>query len=337
MVWRTLFGFLFGYFILHPVAMVVFRWLDPRFAMLPSHADEHLLHPVAHSFQPEMAPMGIVFGLFVALIAAIDGYQRATIARQRDELAQQAALLLEHNERLVKLERTNRRTMQYMVHDFKTHLGAIIGFAEYLLERNNPPPDTRSTDSLLRIRRQASRMLGSVMDLLAFTKLQFSGELRLEEVTVGTLLQEATADLSLPLQNGCVEIGTGYVSCPSINVDSRMIVRVLVNLAFNALRHNPPGTHVMLDAESLGEGQEVVFSCVDDGRGIPADLMSVVLSKDGLGSDTEYRDSTGLGLAYCRAAVEAHGGRIWCESRGGQGARFYFTIPQQTGGPKDVT
>ncbi len=330
-------GLAFGLLILHPIAMVIFRWLDPRMAPQPPGAGAAtFLAPILRSFSPEMAPMGLVFGLFSAAIAVIDGFYRARVALQRDQLARQAEQLRLKHERLARLEQANRRQTLFMVHDFKGHLAAIGGFAELLLGRKDPAREQDEVDKLTRIRRQSSRMAGAVMDLLDIARLQESPALRREATPPSVLLEAAAADLSLPGGAGAVPLGPAHRDCPDVAVDRRLVERVLVNLALNALKHNPGGTRVVLDAGPAPDPSEVAFTCTDDGRGIPADAMASLFNEVGSGSLPEQEDSTGLGLAFCKAAVEAHGGRIWCESAVGRGARFTFTVPRTLKGDSHV-
>ncbi|TAM57000.1 MAG: hypothetical protein EPN53_00250 [Acidobacteria bacterium] len=342
----AVFGLAFGFAVLHPVSMIIFRWFDPRLSGSMTNPSESILTPFFHAFQPDMAPMGLVFGLFSAGIAVIDGVYRLRLARQRDRLAaqllvnrryrnellQQANLLRRQNERLSAMEEANRRHTRFMVHDFKGHLQTILGFSEVLLSKVKPEDDPSTTDALRRIRQQANKMSGAVMDLLEFSRLRESQQLQLRFVEVEGLVRESAADGCLPTHLGSVEVGPARASCPGVMADPDLLRRVLVNLAANALRHNRPGTRVVLDAEATPRG-EVVFSCTDDGQGVPPEIKERLFRDYARGDRSVDRESTGLGLAFCKAAVEAHGGRIWHESPGGQGARFLFTIPQ---GRKDI-
>ncbi len=339
-------GFAFGLAILHPVSMMIFHWLDPRLAASMTAHAKPIWAPLLRAFRPDMVPMGLVFGLFSAAIAVIDGTYRVRLARERDRLAAQlvvneryrdelmlqAGLLGRQNERLSAMEEANRRQTRFMVHDFKGHLQTILGFSELLLAKVSAGEDPSMTDALTRIRLQAHKMSGAVMDLLEFSRLRESPELQLRPVEVGPLLRESAADGCLPTHLGSVEVGPGATRCPGVTADPSLMRRVLVNLAANALKHNRPGTHVVLDAEA-GPLGEVVFSCTDDGQGLAPEVKDSLFQDFASGDRSTDRESTGLGLAFCKAAVEAHGGRIWCESPGSQGARFFFTIPQ---GRKDI-
>lgn len=290
--------------------------------------------------------MGTVFALFTAIIVAIDGHYRRALAGERDRLAHQLAAnerlraelemhadaLRRQNETLKRLEQTNRRHTQFMVHDFKGHLQVIMGFSSILGQRPAVLTDVQSVEAVERIERQAARMNGAVHDLLDFARLQESPHLRLGRTPPSALLQRAAADVTLPSHLGCVSIGGRHGDCPEVLVDARLIERVLVNLAANALKHNRRGTRVELDASLDLGSRAVVFSCVDDGQGFSVEAQASLFRVFETGAEPATDDSTGLGLAFCRAAAEAHGGRIWCESSEGAGARFYFTIPLGPGG-----
>jgi signal transduction histidine kinase len=336
-LWHGATGFLFGFVALHPIAMVIFRWFDPRLApTMGDHGPASLLSPILHAFRPEMTAMGLVFGLFSAAIALIEGHYRGRLALQRDQLAQQAALLREKNEQLMRLEQANRRHTRFMVHDFKGHLAVIGGFAEVLLRKKTPTQEPAEVEALTRIQRQTQRMAGAVMDLLEVARLERSPALRREQTAVRTLLETAAADVALPPHLGKVEVGSRHLDCPGVMVDTRIIERVLVNLASNALKHNRPGTRVVLDVQPTPESGEIAFTCADNGRGLSDAAQATLFKEFGTRDSTDYEDSTGLGLAFCKKAVEAHGGRIWCESSEGQGTRFIFTIPLEPKGASNV-
>jgi signal transduction histidine kinase len=326
LAWPATAGLLFGYVVLHPVSMVVFQWLDPRIAAAAADEAGHLLGPITHSFHVGMLPMGLVFGVIGALIAVFYGRHRLMLTAQRDRLAEQAALLRRQNKELARLELANRRTTQFMAHDFKSALGCITGFAGQLLQQPGLREDTDVGEALVCIRRQAHRIMGSVVDLLEFARVRERGARRMKPVSVTDLLQEVVGDFSLPAHAEQVTVGHNHARCPKISADPRLLRRVLCNLVSNAIKHNGPDTHVWLDGQVDELRTEVLFSCCDDGVGIPPEVLPTIFAEFA-GTDDSSGDSTGLGLAFCKAVVEAHDGRIWCESTQQQGAWFFFTVP----------
>jgi signal transduction histidine kinase len=110
-----------------------------------------------------------------------------------------------------------------------------------------------------------------------------------------------------------------------------LTVRVLINLLDNAVRHTPSDGDVLVAAERTPDGQQILLRVADSGRGIPAEEREKVFEKfkQAKGSvATRGQRGTGLGLTFCRLAVEAHGGHIWVEESSPLGgASFAFTMP----------
>jgi len=334
-------GFLNGYFILHPAAMVIFQFLEgPHHSAGGGDLSRLAWMSIVHSFQLGMLPMGLAFGAVGAAVGLVYGSLSRTIKRQRDrlryqlaqnealvrELRDKADLLRKQNERLVELERMKSRTTHFLVHDFKTQLNCIEGFANLLSENKDGRADTDELDALLRIRRQARGMLASVNNLLDIARLEDAPTLRTELVCPADFLAEVADDIAFAGRDYDVAVDPSAQGCPPVNAEPRLIRRVLLNLVSNAVKHNRPGTRVALSAGPGPGGNEVVFTCSDDGDGIPPDRLARLFEPFQTG-DHAPAESTGLGLAFARSAVEAHGGCIWCESSPGQGARFFVAIP----------
>jgi signal transduction histidine kinase len=115
-------------------------------------------------------------------------------------------------------------------------------------------------------------------------------------------------------------------SLPLVLADPDRVERILTNLLTNALRYSDPETAV---AVRLAEGAgEVIVSVVDRGRGIPSDEIPRLFERYYRGRAGQgERESLGLGLYITKGLVQAHGGRIWVESRVGEGSAFSFTLP----------
>ncbi len=332
--WHAVTGFLFGYVVLHSLSMLIFQWLDPRMAeAMPNHrAAGSLLAAAVHSFQPDMLPMGLVFGLVGAAIATFYGYHRLAVSFQRDRLAQELARneklrgeLAVQNEELAALELANRRTTQFMAHDFKTALNCVGGFAGQLLAKPGLRDDREVAEALTCIRRQAHRMTGAVLDLLQLARMGEKGKPSVQRLSVTEVLHEAVGDFSLPAHAARIGLGDRHRRCPPLCANRDLLRRVLCNLVSNAIKHNGPNTRVCVDAEVSESGREVLFSCRDDGAGIPPEVLPLLFRKFAPAKEFSH-GSSGLGLAFCKAAVEAHWGRIWCENLP-QGSQFCFTIP----------
>jgi signal transduction histidine kinase len=107
--------------------------------------------------------------------------------------------------------------------------------------------------------------------------------------------------------------------------DPELIERVLQNLVSNALKFTPSGGEISVRATADASRQMLIVEVKDTGPGISADIREQLFEKFVTGLHAEK--GSGLGLAFCRMAVEEHGGKIWVESDSGEGATFYFTLP----------
>ncbi len=224
----------------------------------------------------------------------------------------------------IETEQLRNALLSSVSHDLRTPLGVVTGATSALLERDGPK-DRRSRRRLLETAHaEALRLNRLVANLLEMTRLE-AGALRvrkelqpLEEV-VGAALTRLEDRL-----HGR-EVGTGIPGdLPLVAFDSVLIEQVVINLVENATKYTPPGSPIDIGAR-LRDGS-VETEVADRGPGIsPGDADRVfdkfyrVQEREGGGA--------GLGLTICRGIVNAHGGRIWVESRQGGGASFRFTLP----------
>jgi signal transduction histidine kinase len=172
--------------------------------------------------------------------------------------------------------------------------------------------------------RRAARLVESLLDL---GQLE-SGEAVLNKTTtsIGTLIAEAVEEVHPTAEAKGHMLRFELASTlPLINIDSDMIRRVLINLLGNAVRYTNSGGTVTIQAQA--EGDQILISVEDSGPGISADQQERIFDKF-TRLDREVKPKgLGLGLAFCRLAIEAHGGRIWVESEEGHGSTFTFTLP----------
>jgi len=313
--------------------MAVFAWFEPGHG---AGSLDFVFGRIVHSFSFGMLPMALVFALFSSVIGAVDGYYRSLLQFQRNDLAAQLEIneryrgrLEAQNSALIELSRTKRRMTYFLVHDIKNHLGCVLGYARLLLERGESSAwSERDQDAVTKISRQATRMAGAVRDVLDLAKLEHQPELKIQPEPVVSMLHNSRKSAALGPGQGQLHIKTDFPIGLHADCNRGMVERVLANLVCNAVRHNGEDVTVTLGAESGEDG--VVLSCADTGHGIPDAVKDKLF--DEFTSSSREEGSTpsyGLGLAFCRAAVEAHGGKIWFETESGKGTTFSFTIPNQ--------
>jgi signal transduction histidine kinase len=197
-----------------------------------------------------------------------------------------------------------------------TSITAAVG----ILEGDMSP---RSRDWVERATRAAARMLSMVDSLLDISRLE-KGGMPLQRRPLA--LPRAVADAiegrrAMAEEKGLRLHMQAAPDLPEAWADPPLVARVLDNLVANALKFTPAGGAVSVGVEARDRALSVTVS--DTGPGIAADIEGRLFEKFASGD----RSGSGLGLAFCRLAVEAQGGRIWAESRPGQGAAFTFTLP----------
>jgi two-component system sensor histidine kinase KdpD len=224
-------------------------------------------------------------------------------------------------------ERLRNSLLSALSHDLRTPLTALVGLADSLALGRRGQTE-RQAELAAAIREEALRMSRLVNNLLDMARLE-SGEVRLNlqwqpvEEVVGSALKASRSLLGGHRVRVSIP-GDG----PLVQFDAVLIERVLCNLLENAAKHTPPGTEIHVSAAVRGERMEIAVA--DDGPGLPSGLGNRIFDKFTRGREESAVPGVGLGLAICRAIVEAHGGTIRAESPDAGGARFVFTLPLGT-------
>jgi two-component system sensor histidine kinase KdpD len=169
---------------------------------------------------------------------------------------------------------------------------------------------------------EMSELISNVLDLMRFE----TGEvhLRRDWQTVDDLVGTALAQLDGRFGDRPIDVVLP-TELPPVHVDAPLITQVIVNLLDNAVKHTPPGTRISVSAEFEGEAVRVTVE--DTGPGLPPGDPERLFAKFQRGREESNAGGAGLGLAICRAIINAHGGRISAMQRPGGGARFVFTLP----------
>jgi signal transduction histidine kinase len=224
-------------------------------------------------------------------------------------------------ERLRKLEELRESLSQMIVHDLRSPLAAITGIFE-LLEMED-----LSEDAALYIRegrkstKKLIEMIGTVLDV---SKME-AGELVLKRTIadIPGIVKEAVDSIKPLLGNRDLRIDAADFDA-AVSCDPNLISRVVRNLLDNAVKHTREEFgKILIETGPAGDGFRV--SITNNGPGIPREYHEKIFEKYGQVEAKEY--STGLGLTFCKMAVEAHGGRIWVESDGEKGSTFRFELP----------
>ena len=242
--------------------------------------------------------------------------------------------LEESYRKLRELEKLRDDLMKMIVHDLKTPLTSVVATLEMVGDGSFGPVTEQQRDALRDGERKAEDLLELIDDLLEIARLEET-TLQIERAPLSpaTFLRELLSDWQLRFQQAGARASLDVAAdVPTIEADRALVVRVFGNLLQNAITHSPRAVTLRLSARRHDEG--VLFTVADDGPGIPAEYHDVIFRKfERVKSSAHpHARSSGLGLAFCKMAVEAHGGRIWVESELGQGSTFSFTLPVPTQG-----
>ena len=229
----------------------------------------------------------------------------------------------------IELEQMRADLMAMLVHDLQSPLGNVISSLELL--RYELPADVDPVlDSIVDIAARSSRRLQTLIrSLLDIAHLEAGHPIsEAGFIEIMSLIDDAREVVQPALERRRVDLDIQVSdNLPRVFVDADMIARVLINLLDNASKYTPETRKVRI---TLGPSESDAFLLVsvnDQGQGIPTRFREVIFEKFRRLQDTHAPKGMGLGLAFCRLAVEAHGGQIWVDDAPGGGARFNFTLP----------
>ncbi|MCE4535748.1 DUF4118 domain-containing protein [Pelomonas sp. P7] len=269
-------------------------------------------------------------------VLAVDGQGRRWLPDERELLDTCAALLAISLERIHYIEVAHQSTLQIeserlrnslltaISHDLRTPLAALVGLADAL--RLAPPAlSPQQAEVAEAMRRSSLRMSALVANLLDMARLQ-SGAVQLNRhwLPLQEVVGSALAGLDEVLAGREVTVDLP-AELPLVEIDAVLIERVLVNLLENAAKYTPPGGPVGIQARVAGRHLEI--DVVDAGPGFPVGREARLFDKFERGDRESATPGVGLGLAICKAIVEAHGGRISAHNAAHGGACVRVELP----------
>lgn len=252
-----------------------------------------------------------------------------TIGHQISTAIENARLLEEASRARALDELHQLRTvlLASVSHELRAPLTSIKGLASSLVQRDVEWDPETQRDFLENIDHESDKLTHIVNDLMEMSQID-AGIMRLDRTatTISTIIEQLEDQLRHLVQSHRFEMHVPAVSAP-INADEVRIGEVITNLVSNAAAYSEQGTCITLTAQETDD--EVVVSVADEGIGIPPEHVDKVFDRfyrleSGV---TRRRGGTGLGLSICKGIIEQHGGRIWVESRLGEGSVFRFSLP----------
>lgn len=274
--------------------------------------------------------LGILSMLSARLRASDDA--RKSSSRAESQLVKQLSQLQTEKQKLMELERIRQDTIDLIVHDLRHPISSLFGAVKILemvlpedvLEENKQLIDIANSNcDLLQL------MVESLLDVARMEEGNF--HLNIRSVNLHAFVQDAVNRVRFlaGIENILLETEVA-ADLTVIDADEEKLHRILGNLLHNAIKFTPGGGLIKVVVTLAG--QEVQFDVIDTGPGIPVDNWEHVFDRFvQLDGDRPRRGGFGLGLAFCKMAVEAHGGRIWVSAGDDNvGSKFTFTVPVST-------
>lgn len=251
------------------------------------------------------------------------GYMNRTLGEQFHEMAERASNALAARD---AEERARQALVDMVVHDIRNPVSGIVMTAQLLLRRD--PVSEAQRPRVRRIERTATDLLGLIQNILEVSKLE-AGMLvvKPEEFLIDRALQESVDDALPHIEEAQISVSIDAPPTPvMVYADRTLTRRILQNLLSNAIRHSQAAEIRLVVTP---QDDRVLVGIADQGAGIPPEYQELIFERfRHFDRSPHAHADTGLGLPFCKLALEQMGGTIWVESGEGQGTTFYFTLPK---------
>jgi two-component system sensor histidine kinase/response regulator len=243
----------------------------------------------------------------IELVARVDAALKLRrLATERSELYAQVKQQRDH---LVRLQLQKEQLVAFLVHDLQNPVNAIELHAELVLrDRDASQRSRRAAEKIRDEGRALQRMITTLLDIAKADEGRLAPSR--SAVDLDVLIGDVFGELEARAQSAGVRLAR-RLDAGSLSADPDLLRRILENLVENAIRHAPEGSDVTVTARRAQGGIEV--RVCDTGAGVPPEQRDLVFERFVRAGSEPTRSNRGLGLAFCKLAVEAHGGRIWIE------------------------
>jgi PAS domain S-box-containing protein len=254
--------------------------------------------------------------------------QNSELQLQSEELMRQKQELMEKTEELAAASKMKSQFLASMSHELRTPLNAVIGFSELMLDGVPGQINEEQRQCLNDILSSGQHLLNLINDVLDLSKVEAGKmELRIEELDLAAAVNEASGAVKPMLEANHHTLSLNMPpALPQVRADKGKLRQILLNLLSNAIKFTAPGGKLRVEAVQR-EGL-VELAVIDNGIGIRAEdqkkIFAAFTQVDNLPDGR--REGTGLGLALSKQLIEMMGGRIWVESKYGEGSRFAFNL-----------
>ncbi|MHA1479222.1 MAG: PAS domain-containing sensor histidine kinase, partial [Promethearchaeota archaeon] len=249
-----------------------------------------------------------------------------------EKLKESERILRQQNIELKELDRLKTDFISIAAHDLKTPLISVGGYVDLILLREKGLKEEVKED-LNRVLSNVHRLDGYINRLLDVMKIEAKKvELVKREENIHAILIDCLSDLEFQISQKDLTVNVDISEYLNIRVDNFRISQALLNLLSNAVKFTPKNGKI--DISVVEEDENVLFKIKDNGKGLTPEEIQKLFGKfvtieQGVDGYSTFDKGSGLGLYIARGFIEAHGGKIWVESKGRDlGAEFNFTLPK---------
>jgi signal transduction histidine kinase len=251
------------------------------------------------------------------------------VAQAFNTMLGQVAKHIEEARRSKEVDRLKQDLLNTASHELRTPIATIVGFAEFLEDGLGGELDEAGRAYVREIQEGAGRLQRIVDDIIDFARVE-AGTFHIvaQDAELGALVRGEVASMVPLAHRARLELACNVPDAPvRARVDAKRVGQVLLNLIGNAIKFTKPGGRVDVALEV--RGRDAVVTVKDTGIGVSEAHLGRIFEKfyQVDPSSTREYGGAGMGLAVCKALVEAHGGTIGVHSQPGQGSSFYFTLP----------
>ncbi|HEX9776159.1 MAG TPA: ATP-binding protein [Actinomycetota bacterium] len=308
--------------VLAAVVLVMSYWTD----VVPEPIHDVIVFP---GVRFTLLALSLGFGVYaIAHDRSLARLTRQIVAHERELARLQAELERQRVDaaRLTEADRVRADAIAGVTHQVKTPLTSLLGYVAILRKRAGTLGDEETLGFLAVMEEQGRRIVSLIEDLLQSSRAE-AGLTRLLRVPVdlGKVVTRLAAELG-DARERTIEVDTPRGDL-GLYGDPSALEHVVTNLLDNALKYSEPGTVVR--ARVTDDRSEVFLTVADEGRGIAPGELPHIFERFRQASNARGSGSVGFGLYLVRTLVEAHGGRVWVESRLGEGTSFHVALPRR--------
>jgi PAS domain S-box-containing protein len=259
-------------------------------------------------------------------------FYKATFSKVDGALGGIVGVILDISDRK-RTEESLRVFIHAISHDLRNPvLGTLMVLRNLLGDKQESSPVAVSHAILERMLQSSERQLNLINSLMEAHVSEIQGiSLQLEPVHIYEVVEDAVADLQPMLaENEATLINLIKPDFPQINGDVTQLWRVFSNIIANAIKHNPPGLSITVNATIEGASNQIYCTVSDNGIGLTPQQSEHLFDLYFRGTSARNSLSLGLGLYLCKQIIKAHGGEIGVKSTPEKGATFWFTLPAIT-------